>query len=130
MAVSKVEKAIRHVQSVVNEWNELGATWREDHTRYALIDPIIRALGWDTADPKQCHPEFPRGNAPRKRVDYVIFAEATAEQVYELHVLPDIIIEAKAFGVDLGAGRSQLGRYVRSSPRMEKGIAVLTNGVD
>ena len=34
--------------------------WREDLTRYGIIDPTIRALGWDTADPKECHPECKR----------------------------------------------------------------------
>jgi predicted type IV restriction endonuclease len=29
-------------------------------TRYALVDPILRALGWDTEDPEQVVPEFPR----------------------------------------------------------------------
>ena len=33
--------------------------WREDLTRYVIIDPIIRALGWDTAEPKECHSEYP-----------------------------------------------------------------------
>ena len=61
MTVRKVKDAISHVRSVVKEWQEIGATWEEEHTRYALIDPIIRALDWDTGDPKQCHPEFPRG---------------------------------------------------------------------
>jgi predicted type IV restriction endonuclease len=27
-------------------------------TRYALVDPILRALGWDTEDPEQVVPEF------------------------------------------------------------------------
>ena len=27
-------------------------------TRYALIDPLLRALGWDTADPSQVLVEF------------------------------------------------------------------------
>ena len=32
--------------------------WREDHTRYGVIDPIIQALGWNTADRKECHPDL------------------------------------------------------------------------
>ena len=31
----------------------------EEHTKYVEVDPIIRALAWDTADPKVCDPEFP-----------------------------------------------------------------------
>ncbi len=86
MIVRDLEKAIRHVRSVVEEWKKIGATWEEAHTRYALINPILTALGWDTTDPKQCHPEFPRGNTPRKRVDYVLFAQATPQQIYDAQV--------------------------------------------
>ena len=28
-------------------------------TRYALIDPLLRELGWDTEDPKLVRPEYP-----------------------------------------------------------------------
>ena len=61
MTVREVEEAIKNANSRISEWQENGfPTWREDQTRYGIIDPIIRALGWNTVDPKQCHPEFPR----------------------------------------------------------------------
>ena len=48
---------------MITEWEEEGfgfSDWMEVHTRYAVIDPVITALGWDTSDPKECHPEYPR----------------------------------------------------------------------
>ena len=57
MSVATVEEAIREINRRISEWKEVGFVgWREDQTRYGIIDPIIRALGWDTADPKECHP--------------------------------------------------------------------------
>ena len=53
MSVECVEKSIESAKSKIEEWKAVGLPgWREDQTRYAIIDPIIRALGWDTADPK------------------------------------------------------------------------------
>jgi hypothetical protein len=128
MTVRELEKAIGKVQTVVQEWDDLGATWREDHTRYAIIDPIIRALGWNTADPKECHPEFPRGRTSTQRVDYALFAQATAQEIYEGYLLPDIIIEAKSLREDLEEAVAQLRQYVRSAPQIKEGYGVLTNG--
>ena len=46
MSIKSVEEAIRHSRVVVDEWKEAGFTeGREEHTRYAIIDPVIRALG-------------------------------------------------------------------------------------
>ena len=54
MSVATVEEAIREINRRISEWKEVGfPDWREDQTRYGIIDPIIRALGWDTADPKE-----------------------------------------------------------------------------
>ena len=57
MTVNTVTTAIRHAHQVIGEWEEAGryldgVQWREDHTRYALIDPILRALGWKTYEPR------------------------------------------------------------------------------
>ena len=127
MSVGNVETAIRKVIELVREWDAAGETdWREDHTRYAVIDPIIRALGWDTGDPKVCHPEFPRP-FPR-RVDYALFAAAEVDAIVNGVVVPDVIIESKALKAELDGGVSQLRSYASASPRMDEGFAVLTNG--
>ena len=132
MTIAAVEDAIQHVNRVVSEWREAGQgldSWREDHTRYATIDPIIRALGWNTADPKECHPEYPRPYHNRRRVDYALFGEWDVEYIASGTIQPVIIIESKALDVDFTDHEvQQLRGYVGATPRMEEGVAVLTNG--
>lgn len=54
-----IEDVIQSIRTVVAERDAIGMDrWREGHTRYGVIDPIIRALGWNTADPKECHPDL------------------------------------------------------------------------
>ena len=129
MSISAVDAAIRRVRAVVKEWDGVDLTyWREDHTRYGVIDPIIRALGWDTADPKECHPEYPRPFG-EGRVDYALFGTPDVEAIGNNSVPPDVVIESKALREPLEADEvSQLRRYVEASPRMSQGVAVLTNG--
>ncbi len=57
-------------------------------TRYVLIDPLLRALDWDTGNPKEVWVEYRVTAKRRKRADYVLFRgkEAVA------------LIEAKKFG--------------------------------
>ena len=128
MSIETVKEKILEVRSVVEEWDTLGATWWEAHTRYAVIDPILRALAWDTEDPKQCHPEFPMSRTSTERVDYALFADANVQDIYEGSKLPDIIIETKALRHPLEDAIPQLRDYVQSSPRIQQGYAVLTNG--
>ena len=62
----------------------------ETLTRYALIDPLLRALGWDTADPAMVMPEYvsPSGSA-----DYALFDGDNAT--------PLMVVAAKPLGESL-----------------------------
>ena len=133
MSIRTVEAAFRHGRSAITEWDEQGfgfGDWLEVHTRYAVIDPVITALGWDTADPKECHPEYPRygDGEPRARVDYALFAEPDLLAIGNYEVAPNVIIEAKSVGVELGEHVEQLEGYAEAAHRMRNGVAVLTNG--
>lgn len=57
-------------------------------TRYALIDPLLRELGWDTSNPKAIIPEYPIDvyGDTRARADYALL---------DNDAKPLIIIEAK-----------------------------------
>ena len=130
---SVVEKAF----AVYEEWyRPYHPSLHEYQTRYALIDPIIRALGWDTSDPKECYPEWQCQN---QRVDYALFARSTAQEVFEGSAIPAIIIEAKSVHrTDQPKGEygqaiweediQQLQNYINAEPRMSEGLAVFTNG--
>jgi len=108
----------------------------EYQTRYALIDPILRALGWDTADPTVCYPEWHYKN---QRVDYALFPRSTAQDFLGGLLVPAIIIEAKSiYRTDQPRGEygqaiweedvQQLQDYIEAEPMMQEGLAVLTNG--
>ena len=130
MTIKALEDAIQHSRDVTKEWDDAGApNWLEDHTRYAVIDPILRALGWDTADPKECHPEYPRPYE-QGRVDYALFGVWSVDDIATGSIEPVIIIEAKALRNDLNDHIEQLEKYVEASPSMKEGVAVLTNGIE
>ena len=64
-------------------------------TRYALIDPLLRELGWDTEDPAMVIPEYRSGAG---RADYALIAGDR----------PVMMIEAKKLGENLNdRARSQ-----------------------
>lgn len=131
MSVATVASAIREVNRRIAEWEEVGLpVWREEHTRYGIIDPIIRALGWDTAEPKECHPEYPRGENG-DRVDYAFFARLDMAQLREGDMPPPcIIVEAKKLGEHLDEHFDKLREYTKAYPRMTGGVAVLTDGIE
>ena len=130
MTIKGVETAIKHVRTVYADWKDQEFEhWREEHTRYAMVAPIIRALGWKTCDPKECHPEYPRFKGDREgRVDYALFLNRSLEFIGNGTVAPDILIEVKNHGVDLEASVEQLRRYTQARPLMKDGVAALTNG--
>ncbi|MYC34385.1 MAG: hypothetical protein F4X64_14575 [Chloroflexi bacterium] len=94
----------------------------ETSTRYILIDPILRALGWDLSNPAECvveHVVDRRGNYPATRVDYVLMCPTDQ---------PAVVIEAKRIDVESDDERAldQMERYLQDIPTAM--IAVLTNG--
>ena len=60
----------------------------EARTRSALIDPLLRGLGWNTEDPSHVVPEFPIPSR-QTRADYALFTGTEK---------PDVIVEAKKLG--------------------------------
>ena len=63
-------------------------------TRYALIDPLLRELGWDTEDPDVVRPEFRVQN--NQLADYVLFADGK----------PIIVVESKKLDESLQGGKA------------------------
>ena len=63
-------------------------------TRYALIDPLLRELGWDTEDPSMVVPEY---RVPNNQIaDYVLFNDGS----------PSIVVESKKLDEPLQSGRA------------------------
>ncbi len=62
-----------------------GSEWL---TRYALVDPLLRELGWDTEDPSLVIPEYQSGHG---RADYALLGDGKAV----------MMVEAKKLGTQL-----------------------------
>ena len=67
MSISDVEQVIGQVQPHLSKFQpsphgslnlDAPANNHETSTRYIIIDPILRALGWDLSDPSQCIVEY------------------------------------------------------------------------
>ena len=129
MEARNVESAIRRVRKQLRNYpqsaflQEGGWRYLEMATRYALIDPILVALGWDLAKPDQCSFEAdPKWLSwVRPHADYVLWKEWNEKAA--------IIIEAKTADKPLGTPEheAQLGSYIQQIP---SGEAVLTNGLE
>ena len=99
---------------------EYPLTTSEKRTRYSLIDPVLRALGWKIESSKDLIIEFGRGEG---RVDYALLNSAGE---------PCIIIESKKLDGLEGnlqekdtEHQRQLVGYMKG---MKAGYGVLTNG--
>ena len=69
-------------------------------TRYSLIDPLLRALGWDTEDPAVVVPEYPVGKG--NRADYALLELTPAMAKNGPHpVRAAMIVEAKSLDTPL-----------------------------
>ncbi|MBC7317896.1 hypothetical protein H5T57_01390 [Candidatus Bipolaricaulota bacterium] len=67
-------------------------------TRYTLIDPVLRALGWDTQDPECVQPEF---STETGKPDYALLWQGK----------PLIMVEAKALHANLGPAKDKGFQY-------------------
>ena len=76
---------------------------------------------------KECHPEYPRSYESGRRVDYALFDPADLSVIVNYGAPPDIIIESKPLRVELVDAVPQLRRYAWTSPRMQRGTAVLAS---
>ena len=105
---------IKTVKERMQQYNQ-ALRQSEALTRYALIDPLLRALGWDTADPALVRPEYP---VSRGQADYALLDPTGKVSAF---------VEAKSLGRSLEQDQDidQLVRYAFTD-----GIpyAVLTNG--
>ena len=63
------------VQKLQGRIDSHGPMFRQNEalTRYALVDPLLRALGWDTENPTVVIPEFSTGEG---RADYALLTDA------------------------------------------------------
>ena len=80
--VQAIEKAIEDARSRLEIYGDrIYGRGKEYQTRYWLIDPILRALGWDVNNPEQVWIEYDTGHGV---ADYAIFARNPEVPVFLL----------------------------------------------
>ena len=86
-----LESLLELVKTLSGRIDQHGSALRQSEalTRYALIDPLLRELGWDTSDPDIVIPEYRSGNG---RADYALMNSGS----------PAMMVEAKSLGTNLG----------------------------
>ena len=111
---------IDQLEALASRADQVGSNLtNEESTKMALIAPFIQALGYDIFNPTEVKPEFAADLPDIKqgeRVDYAVLENGH----------PKILVEAKAFNVDLKTSeKGQLSRYFQATKAR---IGILTNG--
>ena len=109
-------KGLLHVVETLRERIEShGATLSDGEmpTRYALIDPLLRELGWNMSDPTMVIPEYRSGAG---KPDYALFAASRLR----------LVVEAKKLWAPLG--NSVLSKVIEYSQQSGSTYFAATNG--
>ena len=85
-----LESLLELVKTLSDRIDQYGSVLGQSEalTRYTLIDPLLRELGWDTSDPDMVIPEYRSGNG---RADYALMSDGS----------PAMMVEAKSLGTPL-----------------------------
>ena len=86
MALDDLKEVIEELQGMINTHHNY-LSGKERRTRQVLIDPLLKALGWDVSDPGAVYLEH-------NRMDYALMSNAR----------PVAVIEAKPLGNPLERG--------------------------
>ena len=89
MWLDDLNELVGRLKKRIEQHNEV-LRGNETATRYALIDPLLTALGWDLSDPGQVQTEYKPDGGP-KRSDYAMFTGEDEKK-------PRFVIEAKHLG--------------------------------
>lgn len=112
MALESLLQLVETLRERINlQPSIISSEWQ---TRYALIDPLLRGLGWDTGNPTMVVPEDGSGNG---RADYLLQADGK----------PCMVIEAKRLGASLRDAQRQAVEYAMDVSRQARYFTV-TNG--
>ena len=81
MSVQEVKATIERVQPHISAFDpgpgrnlnmDAPANNHETSTRYLIIDPVLRSLGWDLSDPGDCVVEYKVSPPSLRAVDYAL----------------------------------------------------------
>ena len=105
--------AVVHVRDRIAKHR--GEAIGEENTKHALIEPVLRALGWDVEDLDEVRCEYRLKQADNP-VDYALFVHGNLR----------LFVEAKALGENLDKWASQIMGYAGVAGVVE--WIVLTDG--
>ena len=130
--VQEIESEVRRIRRLVKKHRKLD--WNEHQTRYSLVDPMLRVLGWNLADPRQVQIDsHTSGDKP----DYLLFrsdserpyavVEAKRITIGDIDFFANnpVIVEPDDWTEWSEKARKQLTRYWK---KVKPQLAVLTNG--
>ena len=118
-----IQSPISNLREVLALVKETAVTYQtqflnnEAATRLALVDPVLTALGWNMANPLMVVVE---NTAQFSRADYVLYDSGRS---------PKIIVEAKALGIDVSSGTSQLFATAGRIQKDQTKTGFITNGL-
>jgi len=111
---AELSEALEKVRRKITRYR--GQQVNEQNTKAALVQPVLRALGWDVEDIEEVQREYKR--KPRdKPVDYALLVMRT----------PRLFVEAKALGQEL-SDRKWAGQILGYATVAVVEWVVLTNG--
>ena len=95
-----LESLLKLVETLRERIQQHSAALRQSEmlTRYVLVDPLLRELGWDTENPDQVRPEYRVGSG---FADYALLSGGK----------PIIVVEAKKLGTSMADGLMQSIQY-------------------
>lgn len=112
----ELEKPVRLIRERAAKHNEY-IKGHETRTRVLLIDPLLRALGWDPENPDEVQLEFKARRTP----DYALMKDGAAVAV----------IEAKRLGSNLGSSvQVQVIQHIKDPACSQVSLVAFTNGDD
>ena len=119
MSIEKIKHAAEQIVKRISAAQGKG----EEATKQAMVMPMLQAMGYDTWNPDEVHPEYEADFAQKKmgqkeKVDLAIFRNG----------LPSIFIEVKSVGTSLDKHDGQLARYFNST--LSVSLAIITNGLE
>ena len=82
------------ILDVIEQWQSDERLTKLDEARIksAVIEPILRGLGWNTKDPDELWPEYSVNDEEKDRVDYALLIGKT----------PKVFVEVKRGGETAG----------------------------
>ena len=119
MSVRAVDVAIHRIKAFMDEMVDVEPErWLPEHTLHAFVDPMLRALGWEPSNSRECRPYC----SGAREAGYSLFAAPAAGD----SDTPDLVVLAAPRGASLAGSGSCKG----SGSRSGLGVVVIrTDGI-